>query len=152
MRNVRTPARNGFTLVELLVVSTIIVLLASAAFVSYGTINRNSLDAKRRADLEQIRAAIEMYRSNNDTYPTTLSVTCATAGDAFASGGVTYLGKLPGDPKCTASTYYYTATADDYTLAAELEGSDPGCASAPGGSSCGTGNPCNYCLGPYGEK
>jgi general secretion pathway protein G len=144
--------RQGFTMVELLVVSTIIVLLASAAFVSYSTINRNSLDARRKADLEQIRSAIEMYRSNNGSYPTTLTISCATAGDSFASDGITYLGKIPGDPKCATYAYYYTATADDYTLAAELEGSDPGCGSAPGGSSCGASNPCNYCLGPYGEK
>ena len=59
----------GFTLIEILVVATIIGLLASGAIVSYQQLLKQSRDAKRKTDLEQVRAALEMYRSNEDTYP-----------------------------------------------------------------------------------
>jgi len=59
----------GFTLIEILVVATIIGLLASGAIVSYQQLSKQSRDAKRKTDLEQVRAALEMYRSNEDTYP-----------------------------------------------------------------------------------
>lgn len=59
----------GFSLVELLVTATIIGLLAAAGIVSYTTANRNSRNAKRVADLEQVRAALELYRIEEGCYP-----------------------------------------------------------------------------------
>ncbi|KKU11410.1 MAG: hypothetical protein UX17_C0079G0007, partial [Parcubacteria group bacterium GW2011_GWC2_45_7] len=44
----------GFTLIEILVVATIIGLLAAGGFVTYSNLSRQSRDAKRKADLEQI--------------------------------------------------------------------------------------------------
>ena len=64
---------NGFTLIEILVVATIISLLAAAASVAYSQLSKQSRDARRKTDLEQVRAALEMYRSNNDDYPVNLS-------------------------------------------------------------------------------
>lgn len=144
----------SFTLIEILVVATIISLLAGIGMVSYSSITKSSLDARRKADLEQIRAAIEMYRSNNSSYPTTLSFggnLCDPAPTGCPPVGNKYLEKVPQDPKSTIKTYYYTGSSSDYTLASQLEGSST-CSSPPGGNSCGTGFPCNYCLGPYGQK
>lgn len=143
----------GFTLIEILVVATIIGLLAAAGAASYMSLNKNSRDARRKVDLENIRAAIEQYRSNNTTnvYPT-----AATApGMSFGSGTIvdgsnTYMNKIPNDPKSPTYTYYYASAGSDYTLGAYLEG---GTYSACSGSlSCGTSIICNYCLGPYGQK
>ncbi|MEK7126589.1 MAG: prepilin-type N-terminal cleavage/methylation domain-containing protein, partial [Patescibacteria group bacterium] len=60
---------SGFTLIEILVVVTIIGLLTLTAVVTYGAFLKQSRDAKRKADLGQVAAALEMYRSNSDTYP-----------------------------------------------------------------------------------
>ncbi|MBI4004548.1 prepilin-type N-terminal cleavage/methylation domain-containing protein, partial [Candidatus Roizmanbacteria bacterium] len=57
--------QKAFTLIEILVVATIIGLLLAGAVASYTTLNRSSRDARRKADAEQIRSALEMYRSNN---------------------------------------------------------------------------------------
>lgn len=135
--------KKSFTLVEILVVTTIIVLLTATAIVTYSTFLKQSRDAKRKTDLEQIRASLEMYRSNNDTYPvgsvysTTLSVLTTP---------VIYIQSLPTDPKDPTYTYYYSGSASDYTLGSYLEGGVTTCVAL----QCG-GN-CNYCLGPYGQK
>ena len=60
--------KKSFTLLKFLVVVTIIVLLTSTAIVTYTAFLKQSRD-KRKADLGQVSAALEMYRSNSDTYP-----------------------------------------------------------------------------------
>lgn len=147
----------GFTFIEILVVVTIISLLAAVGAVSYSQFSKQSRDARRKADLEQIRSAIELYKSNSSSnlYPLTgtanLVFTSCSMG-ALTDGTNTYMSKIPNDPKCTTSIYYYaSATGSTYTMAAQLE-TTSSCTSPPGGNSCGTGNPCNYCLGPYGQQ
>ncbi len=137
--------KKSFTLIEILVVATIIVLMTATAVVTYSVFLKQSRDAKRKTDLSQVSSALEMYRSNNDTYPvgsvyaTTLSVLTTP---------VTYIQSLPTDPKSSSYSYYYTGSASDYTIAAYLENGGTVCIVAP---SC-SANGCNYCLGPYGQK
>lgn len=63
----------GFTFVEILVVVTIIGVLATIGAVSYQSANKKSRDGKRKADMEQIRAALEMYRADSNAYPAAFS-------------------------------------------------------------------------------
>jgi prepilin-type N-terminal cleavage/methylation domain len=139
----------SFTLIEILVVATIIALLASGGVVVYTQLNRASRDAKRKTDLEQIRAALEMYRSNNGIYPVNLSILTTPAPQQ------PYLNTIPTDPKSPTYTYYYTPlpvgcsnNCNDYTLAAHLETISTTCQRLS--NQC-TSN-CTYCLGPYGQK
>jgi len=144
--------KKSFTLIEILVVATIIALLASGGAVVYTQLNRASRDAKRKADLEQIRAALEMYRSNNGIYPVNLSILTTPAPQQ------PYLNPIPTDPKSPTYTYYYTPLptgcnnssiyCNDYILAAHLETASITCQSLS--NQC-TSN-CTYCLGPYGQK
>jgi len=138
--------RNSFTLVEILVVVTIISLLASIAAVSYSRFVKQSRDARRKTDIEQIRAAVEMYRNFNGVYPTT-GMTFGS-GQIQDSSGTKYMGKIPNDPMPTPYTYYYVSTSQDYTLCSYIEGGN--IITVDPGVSCGTEN-CNYCMGPYGE-
>lgn len=136
--------KKSFTLIEILVVATIISLLATAGVVSYSQFSKQSRDAKRKADLEQIRAALEMYRSNNNQYYSTpFNQNCANV--TWLSS---YLSSIPNDPKNSAGYYYRcNISTNDYTLGAYLE--------TGGSGSCGnckSGTSCNYCLGPYGQK
>lgn len=105
--------KNGFTFVELLVVITIMAVVFVAGVVSYTTISRNARNARRKADLEAIRQAMEMCRSIDGTYPVSIydTVTCA-------SGAVT-LKATPLDPKCTtAPQYTLTTLAGGYRVTA----------------------------------
>ncbi len=145
----KLPALAGFTLIEILVVVTIIVLMTATAVVTYSAFLKQSRDTKRKSDLSQISAAVEMYRSTNDTYPTAISEgdsLCDPAGCPPA--GSKYLQEFPSDPKSSDYKYYYSGSASDYTLGAHLESVTITCQSLA--TEC-TGN-CTYCLGPYGEK
>ncbi len=143
--NCKITFLKSFTLIEILVVSTIIGLLAAAGIVSYAQFSKEARDAKRKADLEQIRAALEMYRSNNNQYA---DFTGNCSSYTALTGSTKYLQSMPTDPKATSGLFYYcNISANDYTLGAYLEtGSTNVCVAG----QCG--NYCNYCLGPYGQK
>jgi general secretion pathway protein G len=144
---------NAFTLVEILVVVTIISMLISVVAVSYGSISKSARDARRKTDLEQIRAAAEQYRSNNGSYPNNLSTICANGSPISDPAPATsiYLSASPKDPRTPKYNYYCNVSPlnlSDYTIGAFLEGTASSCSTVV---NCGTAN-CNYCLGPYGQK
>ncbi len=122
---------NGFTLIEVLVATTIVALLTAIGVVSYSSANRSSRDAKRLSDAEQIRAALEMYRADEGHYPISI-----TFGGVLSSGGNVYMSPIPSDPKpSVGGEYSYTGASDDYTLIIYSEK-----------------NETNRCFGPLGEK
>lgn len=62
----------GFTLVELIVVVTIIGILIGGAALSMRSHAINARDQRRKGDLLQIKSALEFYRADqvNGNYPT----------------------------------------------------------------------------------
>ncbi|PIY72258.1 hypothetical protein COY87_01955 [Candidatus Roizmanbacteria bacterium CG_4_10_14_0_8_um_filter_33_9] len=143
--------QKSFTLVEILVVTTIIGFLAVAGIVSYTQFLKQSRDARRKADVELIRSALEMYKSSNDLYPTSpVSPPGLPFGAALVdASGNTYMSKIPTDPK-QSELYYYFSDGNTYTFGVHLEsGSFTVCSPIP---SChSTDAYCNYCMGPYGQ-
>ena len=71
--------RSGFTLIELLVVISIIGVLSTIAMTSLNVARAKARDARRLSDMEQIRIALEMYKSDHGYYPNENST--ATTGD-----------------------------------------------------------------------
>lgn len=61
--------QSGFTMIELLVVTTIIIVLTTIGIVSYQSAGQNARNGKRKADLETVRQALVMYRIDNGLYP-----------------------------------------------------------------------------------
>lgn len=100
----------GFTLIELLVVISIIAILAATGLVSYQKAIQLSRDSRRKTDLEQIRQALETYRSELGTYPASKEVLAPS-----------YIRTLPTDPKSGTYTYVVGDPATTYTLCASLE-------------------------------
>lgn len=72
--------KNGFTLVELLVVMAILALLTTVGFGQYRTSQKKASDAQRKADLGNIARALEMYYNDNGSYPTSTDCTSAEQG------------------------------------------------------------------------
>lgn len=137
----------GFTLIELLVVISLIGILMAISLVAFAQTKKSARDGKRKADLEQIRSALEIYRTDCKTYPldSTLTFGSATslAGVETSCAGQVYMSSIPNDPvSSTRSYYYHQASTNNYILCAFLEtGSStsfPDCA-----SHCGT-TACNY--------
>ncbi len=111
--------RRGFTLLELLVSATLIAVLTTIGIVSYSSVNRRSRDVKRKSDIEQIRSALEMFRSDMGYYPSVGdgSWTNAAGLDTGGATGLvsTYMPSIPDDPQSSSKDYYYRATNRDAT-------------------------------------
>ena len=125
----------GFTFVELLVVVTIIAVLSGIGIASFTSTNQRARDSKRKADLEAIRSALEICRSENGAYPAGLDLVLDTQIDC---GGTIYLNVIPLDPRDGQAGYGYEytyATATTYTLCAlQMEGENetsPYCVTNP---------------------
>lgn len=145
----RTSSRCAFTLIEILVVISIISVLSTVGLYSYQASLRSARDSRRLADVEILRSALELYRNTNNVYPATLDIGC-TSTTGITDGTTVYLPKNPRDPKCPTTTYYYTqlSSGADYTLGALFE------STASTTSTCGScaSAVCNYCVGPLGGK
>lgn len=115
--------KRGFTLIELLVASTILIVLATIGIVSFTNAGRSARDAKRKADLETVRAALVQYKVDTGSYPTSANYSILTGvSGPLVSGG--YLSQpVPVDPKNTGTfMYVYTPSGGTgFTLTADLE-------------------------------
>ncbi len=77
-RRANGPA--GFTLMELLVVITIIAILAALVLNTAGYVQRKAARARAESEVKAIEAALESYKADNGDYPTGTN-TNTTAGD-----------------------------------------------------------------------
>jgi len=147
MRNERNFYCRGFTLIELLVVVAIIGILMSLSFVGFSQARKMGRDSKRKADLEQIRSAIELYRSDVGSYPPNDSIPadCGSHSLIYQTTD-TYMATIPTDPACPNQYYRYNLIdANHYCLCAFTETFSSGDTSCCGGS-CGNGITCNYAV------
>lgn len=135
--------QTGFTLIELLISVSIITILATISLSILRNQSGHARDARRKADLEQMRTALEFYRkSNQNTYPNTNgewrgvcgSYSTNVGSDGFIPGLTPdFIPQLPSDPRtltdnqanipgCTAAQTCYLyrsdATQTDYKLLA----------------------------------
>ncbi|RKW20567.1 type II secretion system protein [Candidatus Gracilibacteria bacterium] len=129
--------KKGFTLVELVVVMSILVILSSISFITYSRYLSQARDSQRIADLAQLGSALELYTKQVGELP--------SPGNGNDKDGVFQIGKLdenttintvniiPKDPKIKQA-YVYSKVINskeknwgnennhEYQLAATLEG------------------------------
>lgn len=106
MRRNRPPSRgSGFTLLELIIVVSIVGILAAMAMPALKDVPRRASEAVLRTDLHTFRDVIDQYYADKGNYPPSL--------DALVGDG--YLRAIPVDPM--------TKSADTWTVV--LEEIDP---------------------------
>ncbi len=139
----------GFTLVELLVVISIIGILIGLSIFGLQGAREASRDAKRRSDLEVMRSALEIYKSDCNAYPDG----SGNPTTALGGGGITlvgddtnpsclssnvYISAIPEDPTFPSKNYVYWSDGVTYELCASLEQNESdGTVSCGGNSGCG---------------
>jgi general secretion pathway protein G len=94
----------AFTLVELLIVMSIIGVLAAIGLGSFTTAQMRGRDAQRKSDLKQVSHALELYFNDHSSYPAPPLPWGAEFKD---TKGTVYFKILPQDPT-NGQSYTYT--------------------------------------------
>lgn len=84
------PSRRGFTLVEVLIALSIIILLASVVFVSSSQARAKARDVERLNNVSQLSIALRLYAEQYGEYPNASSDTSypnCSNNDSFSSTG-----------------------------------------------------------------
>ncbi len=102
----------GFTLIEVLVATTILATLVGGVLLTLnpiGQINKGQ-DAQRQQDLQAIKTALDLYYNDTKCYPTQLPF-----GQTWSVNNTVYMKKVPQDPKCqtdgSGTCYRYRTSA-----------------------------------------
>ena len=126
--------KQAFTLVELIVVITILAILWTIAFISLQWYARDARDSIRLSDIKSISSTLEYYKLENSSYPLTTNGTEITYKWAevwtqwifwdLTHGKVWKISKVPLDPQTKKEyTYSLLNNKSKYSLAWVLEGS-----------------------------
>lgn len=102
----RRPAERGFTLIELMIVMTIMGILIAIAQPNLKSTIIRAKESVLKEDLFQMRDAIDQYYADNGKYPETLEELINTEDQSRS-----YLRDIPKDP--------FTGTPDWITVAPE---------------------------------
>lgn len=132
--------KRGFTLVELMVVITIIAMLSAVLFVNFNEARMSARDKARATGLKELQLSLELYKAQYGRYPaagcSAPAANFAGPGTAGASGftactnyivghaaGITFvpdfISSLPTDPKFENEAnrgYYYRSNGSSYKL------------------------------------
>ncbi len=163
--------RKAFTLIELLIVISIIGILIAAASASYLKAQQKGRDGRRKSDLKSVQQTLELYFQTVGKYPTTSGgkIQCNTPADATTTidwgtefkckvqttdaDTTSFIQQLPKGPVQSGEYWYNNTSLNKYTISTYIENSKDPELSTNGGSNCvvpgGTSNPLgtnNFCV------
>ncbi|MCA9349167.1 type II secretion system protein [Candidatus Saccharibacteria bacterium] len=152
LKSTLRTARQGFTIIELLIVIAIIGILAGLVLNNFQGAQAKARDSQRKTDINAMHAQLENYYNSNGNYPTTFDATVLAGidgealndpdGNAISMSGVTatakpatgYTATKPSGAQYTYAAYGCsgtgaTDTCSSYVLYSWLE--DGGSTFAP---------------------
>jgi general secretion pathway protein G len=94
--------RKGFTLIELVIVISIIAILSTMAFFGFSKAQASARDASRQQIMNQIRSSLERYYADNQYYPGVTAASTTKWKDLVVTDLAGYI-PVPTDP-CKGST------------------------------------------------
>ena len=95
-------SRRGFTMIEMLIVMTLIIVLAGLGMVQYRTSVQRTEEAVLKENLFRLRDAIDQYYADKTKYPGSLA-------DLVSEG---YIREVPKDPMTKSSDSWQTTPAE----------------------------------------
>ncbi len=84
---------SGFTLVELIIVVSVIGILSAMALIGFTGVQASARDASRKQTITGLQNALERYYGDNQTYPPG-----SFCNNAIGTLVPTYLSSMPTDP------------------------------------------------------
>ena len=98
----------GFTLIELMIVVSIIAILAGILIPNFVNARAQAMTAACESNLRSIATAAELYYADQQVYPGSGDVSIAL----FTANGTPYLNNVPTDPAATTvgAAYNFTNT------------------------------------------
>lgn len=129
----------AFTLIELLMVISIISILTLLATYSYNNAQAKARDSERKQELKNIKGVLQLYFEDKDTYPNSLN--------SLSTPPNPYLTEIPQDPKGGSYIYVFptgSCPPTCYSLTACLENPNDSQKDAVKNSSCST--PASYTI------
>lgn len=113
----------GFTIIELLVVVSIMALIASTLFVQFQAYRARVRDTRREQAVKELQKALELYVTNKRVFPEGAGVLTGTDPVSLELINADLLPAAPRDP-LNAGDYVYTyesETGTTYTITYTLE-------------------------------
>lgn len=139
----------GFTLVELLVVIALIGILTMITASTFVTAQIKSRDIKRKADLNSLSKALQMYYNDFGKFPAANLIN-NVGSTSLAANNYVYMMVLPTETKSGWSDYVYEVSSGgkSYNLFADLENrEDKECLKISGDTGLYVRSGQNYCYG-----
>ncbi len=146
-------SRKAFTLVELLVVISIIGVLSSVVFASLSSARASARDTKRKAEIKNMITALRVYYNSNNIFPNiSYAGACGTAIDGtdalsvalISDNLMTTMPTIPSNSGACGDAYYSGTwnARQGIAVLTKLEKNDSNC-TAWGPSWFTTGSYCN---------
>lgn len=133
-RRNNSAGREGFTLIEVLVVITIIGILAIMILTNFGPSREKARDVQRKTDFNQIKTSLALYYNVWNEYPdgsggrivgcgtAALPTSCVWGSSVWSRDSVVYMKLMPSDPLAPSREYSYTSSDNNnFTIKALLE-------------------------------
>lgn len=106
--------RQGFTLVEILLVVAILGILGTVAVVGLGNRTKNANIIAARTSIKAIQTAIDIYEVDNGIYPATLQALLTKTSENNWNGPYIKDGRMPKDP--WGNDFGYAVKSDSYEI------------------------------------